>query len=46
MVKVIGSTDNAENATNCRIAKRNNPNINTDDVLVKWHDGKPYIVEL
>lgn len=46
MVKVIGSTDNAENATNCRIAKRNNPHINTDDVLVKWHDGKPYTVEL
>lgn len=34
MAKSINDTSTEENAVNCRIAKRNNPEVNTDDVIV------------
>lgn len=46
MQKTIGSTGVFENAVNCAIAKRNNPDLNDVPVLVKWENNHPVIINL
>lgn len=43
--KVIGSTETRDNAVNARIAKRNNPEVNTAPVLFLWDNGYHVIRE-
>lgn len=45
MPKTIGDTSNKDNAVNMAIAKANNPDINTDRVILAWFD-KPEIIYL
>lgn len=40
MAKTIGGTDTDDNAINAAISKANNPDINTDSVLLVWEPGE------
>lgn len=47
MPKMVGATENAMNAINCEYAKRNNPNVNTDILMLTWKPGaEPDIINL
>lgn len=46
MRKMVGCTENAQNAANCRIAKENRPMVNDDYLMLEWPDSTPYIHKL
>ena len=41
--KTVGDIYLADNAINCEIARKNNPDVNFRPVWLKWVDGKPRI---
>lgn len=43
MSKIIGNTDDKENAINCTYAKKNNPNINNKLVEILWISYMPEV---